>query len=547
MFAPPLYIVRKFPLSFIISNDFNIQLDEDEEKRFQVKQQDNMLFRQIRLMTYETDKYNRFVVFVNCVGGQNKKPAMKRLIQHGFKIGKQEFVLSERSASMVRQGILSFVDKRLAKELDKRITMGIEIDKTVLQKLYAYRGLMYSSCHCIEGWLPNIVIVPDCFLTIKNQHINYVYDKKIQFKDKNTGKDREWEQKDIAETTKDIEINAFDGCGIAHPKIMEEIRRRIGSDEPITSFIARAPYLKGMIHQFDYESFFAERGVRFITDIWGVQHDVSPGSEPKMFCLESMYKGLKYFKKTGTIADWEEYWYQFKKYNHCIGVAKWNFSAELEPMYTRGNYQILQDLDLPFEKFKSLTDYTIDWFERITDGDPVYTYCFLGMQADRHKALNDYCAAILKNPEMMNEDGVRNYIVNLLSKYRDDMKCGKVWLHGSFCFLVPDLIMLAEHIGGLPLQGALQADEFYRFNREGTLLGEHLIERNPHICKSEHVILKGVTNEVLEKYCGHLVNTCMVNCRSIVPQRLNGADQEWSGAVATQHLERCEPFVRGVA
>lgn len=350
MFAPPLYIVRKFPLSFIISNDFNIQLDEDEEKRFQVKQQDNMLFRQIRLMTYETDKYNRFVVFVNCVGGQNKKPAMKRLIQHGFKIGKQEFVLSERSASMVRQGILSFVDKRLAKELDKRITMGIEIDKTVLQKLYAYRGLMYSSCHCIEGLLPNIVIVPDCFLTIKNQHINYVYDKKIQFKDKNTGKDREWEQKDIAETTKDIEINAFDGCGIAHPKIMEEIRRRIGSDEPITSFIARAPYLKGMIHQFDYESFFAERGVRFITDIWGVQHDVSPGSEPKMFCLESMYKGLKYFKKTGTIADWEEYWYQFKKYNHCIGVAKWNFSAELEPMYTRGNYQILQDLDLPDRK-----------------------------------------------------------------------------------------------------------------------------------------------------------------------------------------------------
>ena len=241
MFAPPLYIVRKFPLSFIIDNDFNIQLDEEEEKRFQVKQQDNMLFRQIRLMTYETDKYNRFVVFVNCVGGQNKKPAMKRLIQHGFKIGKQEFVVSERSASMVRQGILSFVDKRLAKELDKRITMGITFDKVVISKYSGYRGLCFSSCHCIEGWVPNIVIVPDCFLTIKDQNIKYVYDKKIPFKDKNTGQDREWVQKDIAETTRDIKINAFDGCGIAHPKIMEEIRRRIGSDTPITSAIIRAP------------------------------------------------------------------------------------------------------------------------------------------------------------------------------------------------------------------------------------------------------------------------------------------------------------------
>lgn len=525
MFAPPLYVVRKFPLSFIISNNFNIQLDPDEEKRFQVKQGDNMLFRQVRLITYETDKFNRFVVFVNCVGGQNKKKEMTRLIHHGFKIGKQEFVVSERSASMVRQGILSFVDRRIARELDKRITMGITFDKTILQKYTAYRGLFFSSCHCIEGWVPNIVIVPDCYLTIKDQHINYVYDKTVKFKDKNTGKDREWTQKDISDKMTDIEINAFDGCGIAHPAIMEEIRRRIGSDTPITSFIGRAPFLKGMIHQFDYETFFAERGVRFITDIWGVQHDVSPGAEPLMICLESMYKGYKYFKKTGTIADWEEYWYQFRKYNHCFGVAKWNFDAETEPLMTRGNYQILQDLDLTYDEFRTLADDSINWFEKITDGNPVYTYCFLGMKADKHKALNDYCAAILKNPEMMNEDGVRSYIVNLLGKYRDEMKCGKLWLKGSFCFLVPDLIMLAEHIGGLPLVGALQTDEFYRFNSDGQLFGEHLIERNPHICKSEHVILKGVTNELLDKYCSHLVNTCMINVRSITPQRLNGADQ----------------------
>ena len=147
MFAPPLYIVRKFPLSYLIAHEFNIQVAPEEERRFQVKQQDNMLFRQIRLMTYETDKYNRFVVFVNCVGGQNKKLAMKRLVQHGFKIGKQEFVLSERSASMVRQGILSFVDKRLSKELDKRITMGITFDKVTIAKYMGYRGLCFSSCH----------------------------------------------------------------------------------------------------------------------------------------------------------------------------------------------------------------------------------------------------------------------------------------------------------------------------------------------------------------------------------------------------------------
>ena len=111
MFAPPLYIVRKLNLTYIINHDYNIQISQEED---------------------ESNEYNRFVVFVDCVGGQNKKAAMKRLIQHGFKIGKQEFVLSERSASMVRQGILSFVDRRLAHDLDVRITMGIQIQETVL-------------------------------------------------------------------------------------------------------------------------------------------------------------------------------------------------------------------------------------------------------------------------------------------------------------------------------------------------------------------------------------------------------------------------------
>ena len=322
MFAPPLYIVRKLNLTYIINHDYNIQISQEEEERFYVKQGDNMLFRQIRLLTYESNEYNRFVVFVDCVGGQNKKAAMKRLIQHGFKIGKQEFVLSERSASMVRQGILSFVDRRLAHDLDVRITMGINIDTTIISKYLAYRGLCFSSCHCIENWYPTIVVVPDCFVTIPNQNIKYVYDRKIQFKDRKTGADREWVQKDIAETTRDIEINAFDGCGIAHPKIMQEIQRRLGSETPVTSVVWRMPYFKGVLNQMDYETFFAERGVRFIKDIWGVEHDVSPGAEPKIIACESMYKGYKYFKKTGTIADWEEYWYQFKKNKHCIGNAK---------------------------------------------------------------------------------------------------------------------------------------------------------------------------------------------------------------------------------
>ena len=523
MFSPPLYVVRKFNLNYIISHDYNIQISSEEEKRYYIKQQDNMLFRQVRMITYDNSEFNKYVIFVDCTGGQNKKAEMKRLIEKGFKIGNQKFVIGERSASMVRTAILSFNEAHVSRELDTRITMGISFDKTVISKYTAYRGLMLSSCHCIDNWIPKIVVVKDYFVTVPQQKIKYVYDKKVSFE--KDGKQREWVQKDIAQTTKDITINAFDGCGICHPSIMREIEARIGTEDHINSCIIRAPYIKGVIHDMDYEKFFSERGVKKITDYWGVEHDVSPGSEPMIILTEGQYKGIKYFKHDGTVNDWNDYWVQFKKYRHCIGIAKWNFTLESEPLMTRINYQILQDLNLPFEKFTRLADKSIEWYEKIVRGDPVYTYCFLGMLSDRHDPLNNYAEAVLRNPEMLQEQGVNNYITGLLDKYRNQFKCGKLWTDATFKFLAPDLIMLMEHIGGLEPVGCLNADEFYCFDRRGVMNGERLIERNPHICKSEHTILSATNNSLIEKYCSHLVNVAMINCKSITPQRLNGADQ----------------------
>lgn len=523
MFSPPLYIVRKIPFKEIVDADYHIQGDCE---RYFIKQSDSPMLRQIRKITFDDEKFNKYIIFVDCKGAKNKTAELKKIVQHGFKVNGQKFEISERSASMQRNAIMSFVDSRIIKELNKRVRMDMDIDKTVLSKLYAYMGLYLSSCHCIEDWVPKTIVVPDYYRVIPKQRIKYLYDNTTEFIDKDTGEKRTWTQKDITEKTTDIEINVFDGAGIHHPAISRLVEEKIGSDTPMTSFIVRMPYIKGLSIEVDYETFFAEHGVTEITDIWGVTHPVTPGSEPMMILTESQYKGKKYFKEDGTYADWERYWDKFRKYKHCFGVAKWNFSLDEEPVYTRGNYQILQDLELPYEKFALLATDSIRWIEKIINGDPLYTYCFLGMMADSHKPLNNYAKAILRNPMMMKEPGVRTYLISLIEKYKDDMKCGKLWLKGSFKFLIPDVIMMLEHIGGLEVKGCLKADEFYSFNKEGILLGEKLIERNPHICKSEHTILKGIDNELTQRYCSHLVNTCMVNGYSLTPQRLNGADYD---------------------
>lgn len=526
MFSPPLYAVLKFPLNYIVSHNYNFKLSESEATQYKVLQGDNMMFRQIRMISDNYDKFQKFVVFVDATGGQNKKDAIRHLVKSGFKLNGRTFIFSERSASMVRQGMFSFVEKHIEPELRRRIDMELDFSKTptVLSKYYAYRGLMLSSCHCLENWFPKFVVVDDFYRIVKDQNIKYVYDDIIEFTDK-AGNARQWKQKAVGSKKQDVEVNCFDGAGICHPKIMREFEQRIGTKEKMNSLILRAPYIKGCIHEIDYPTFYAERGITKITDIWGQEHSVTQDSEPLIIITLSMYKGFKYFKKDGTSKDWDRYWDLFKKFHHCLGVAKWNFTLEQEPLETRCNYQLLQDLrELPFDEFKHLADPSVKWYENIVGGDIYSTYNFLGLKADNCMPLNHYVASIARNPAMLKEPCVKDYLHSLLEKYKDEMKCGRLWMDATFKFFCPDLIALMEHIAALPVVGCLNAGEFYSFDRRGEILGHRLIERNPHIYCSEHNPCIGISNALTKKYLSHLQNVLCISSYDISCQRLNGAD-----------------------
>lgn len=515
--------MRSFKLRDVIDREYDIRLTKEEERQFYIKESDTALFRMVRRISGDERKYNPYIVFVDCGGVSDYTEAMRHLVFEGISINGHRFVFGERSASMTRRGIVSFIDEDLAGEVERRIRMDIHMDKTVLSKWYAYRGLFFSSCHNLEGFAPKVIVVPDCMTTIPAQRIKYVVDNKLTFTN-DKGEDVEYYQKNVAEGTRDIEINAFDGCGIIHPSLATKITEMIGESYPITSMIVRAPYIKGCIHSVDYESFYNERGVDFVKDIWGRWHDVH--EEPMMIIGESMYKGLKYFKRYGDSRDWDLYWDKFDEYDHCWGVAKYNFSFEQEPVYTRGNYQILQDLNMEYDEFRHLADYTMRWLNDVIDSDdPFYAECLLGLTGDvTGSPVAAYAKAIAANPLMAREKTVRDYIIRTVSKYIDDAKCGKLYLKGSFKLLAPDLVAFMECAGGLPVVGCLEADEFYAAGKDAPQVGERLVERNPHLSASEHVVLRGIDKDIPQRWFRHLANVCMINIKSITPQRLNGAD-----------------------
>ena len=114
----------------------------------------------------------------------------------------------------------------------------------------------------------------------------------------------------------------------------------------------------------DYVSFYEERGVTEITDIWGIKHSVPRDAEPMFIDCVSMYKGYKYFKQDGTVNDWNRYKELALKYDHALGIAKWNYQADIEVLVSLENYQLIQDLqNVKFDEFKHIADKSAAWYE----------------------------------------------------------------------------------------------------------------------------------------------------------------------------------------
>lgn len=526
MKSPQLYAVLNLQINEILLNDGYIFLDDEQIEQHKKLQQDNMLFRQIRLITGEDKKFNRYIVFVECnkvkqAGSTEKLDKLKDIIHNGLIINQTKYVICESSSSMTRTGILSFIDIKIRDKINEVIKMGNFVDTTVINKYRAYRGLMLSSCFMLEDYLPKIIVVDEYENIINNVNIRCLVDEWTEFTNEKNELIK-YKKKVIKDRTVDIKENCFDGCGIMHPAVAETISYKLGFGASFNSCIIRLPYIKGCIHKIDYTSFFIENNIEYIKDLWGVEHSVY---EPMIIIDKSMYKGYKYFSQYNDERDWEYYWDMFKKYNHVMGIAKYNFSEADEKYYTRGNYQILQDLDIDYSEFKHLADVTMDYFENITDGDLAYMLAFLGMVDGTNAAVSNYTKAVQKDYRMLGEEGVRNNIKNLIKGYVDDAKAGKIWLKGCFKFAAPDLIAFMEHVGGMKVKGCLGKQQIWTKGRIGYEDNcQYLITRNPHITSSEHDIVTKVSNDVINKYIAHLENVCMIDMYSPHMNRLNGCD-----------------------
>lgn len=536
MKSPKLYTIRKLTLQNFINFskeeikdtngkvkkksvhklNNNITLTDREEKEYKIKQQHNHLFRIIENNKTITKDYIPDVVFVDCKNNKNYPKELDGILRKGIIVNGVAFKYWGKSASMSRNGILGFVSVNVYDIVESHAMMDIKFDKTVLSKFEAYKCLLLSSCFCIEEPLPYMIVVDDFEDTVKDVNIKYVDEKEIEYIDKKTNETKIFKEKIIKEGIKDVDICFNDGSGFISLEYANKIKECLQLDYVPSAEMLRIPYTKGLGLTVDFKGYYKEHNIEYLTDLWGKKHKVE---DIDVVLTKSQYKGYKYFKKKGDYSDWEGYLALLKKYNYCMGIAKVNYSLKDEPKMTRCNYQTLQTLDITAEELIEVSSYTRKWIERILNGDLLYVYKYLGI-SENTEPINDYMKAIILNPQMINDIKVKSYLYGLLRKTIDEVKIGKIHIKGAFKFLIPDVIMMLEYIGGLKVKGCLKSGEMFAVNHSG----EYVLNRNPHLSRSEHVILNAVNNKSTNRWCGHLEGCCMINSKDVTAPRLNGAD-----------------------
>lgn len=520
-----LYTIKKIEMTRFINfnkeektNSFNrdIVLTPKEQHKFSINQHFNHLFRIIKKIRGTNDRNIKDVLFIDCHKHKLYEHILDSILRYGVSVDGVQYKYWGKSASMSRNGILGLVSEEVYDTVEQYAMMDIVFEKTVLSKFEAYKCLLLSSCTCIEGELPYMIVVDDYDVTIPNVNIKYVDEVSTEYVDKETGEVKTFVEKVIKEGVKDIPICMNDGAGLSSKELAQKYQKYMKLDYTPSAFMIRLPYVKGLQVVVDFKNYYKEKGITHITDIWGVKHKVE---DIDMILTKSQYKGYKYFQINKDYSDWERYLGLLKKYDFCMGIAKVNYSTKKEPKMTRGNYQTLQTLDISADDLIETSAYTRRWIERILSGDLLYVYKYLGISEDTIPS-NDYMKAILLNPQMVHDKKIKKYLFSLLQKTIDEMKIGKIHIKGAFKFLIPDVIMMLEYIGGLEAKGCLKAGQMYSKDH----IGEYLLNRNPHLSRSEHVILEAVNNEQTEKWLSHLEGVCMINGYDVTAPRLNGAD-----------------------
>ena len=540
------YTLVKIPIKELINQDYNVVIDRDTEikNEYLITQGTSLLFDQIERLRGRFTSHINEVILVVAKKNPKQEEYLRHILDEGFTYNGIHYSRFGKSASQGKDGITAFVCDEIFDELYMITQMDIEVEECVISKYEAQRCLPFSSCTLIHNYMPNIVIVGEYEKVLENQLIKYVVERKREFVDKETGKSKTYNAREIEEGYKDLNLSPFDGCGCHEHEFTENVSAQLGLDYEAAGVQVRLPFIKGYSVYVPFRKILREWGFEYITDIYGNQHYIDD-----IDCIWniSMFKGHKMFKEKYGSNAWVEYMNTVDKYRYKLGISKYSHHIKNLNKYTRMNFQYLQCLDLWNQKYidcfenKSMLDYdildanndgkiielakyTTNLFEKIIKGDKFYTYKFMGINnTEDYEPESKYLEAALVNDVMLKDPAVKQFIYRKLKKSIDEAKVGKIYCSGFYHTGVGDMIGYLQYAAGLVPIGCLKERELYSGNFDS---GDIVSFRSPLVDPSEVNKVKIAHNESTSKWFSHFKNQdiVMFNMYDISAPQQGGAD-----------------------
>ena len=428
-------------------------------------------------------------------------------IELSFADGSFRFVAFERSASMSRKNMLSFVRADLYEPLWERMTLGMKLGKCQLAKLYAYNGLMFTSGRVIEHGFhmdaDHVIVVDNPRSIVPDVSTVTVEDD---------GSDAPMRRYTRVEKTADIEVLEFDGEGLVSAELGYRLDPFGYEKHEHHSFQIRMPYIKGVVHEADFHALFAELGVTEIVDIEGVRH---PVSHVDMILTKSMCKGWGWMKENGL--TWREYLNRCREHGHRLFVS--GMDKRSRDGLTELNFQLLNTAAITAEEYRP-HDLPLGW-----DSSPESTErtwltketetAYYNAIANREWQLDYFCAdrdnpeldivdqrriraeMLYKNPAFLSEHVFQKELADKAKQIRENYGIGKLMVSGDIRYLSDDLMRLlaiiarttSEQAYRVLMRECLSGAEIYAPQPAYSVPEQLTILRNPHISRNEEALV----------------------------------------------------------
>lgn len=433
------------------------------------------------------------------------KSHYKTIIKKGMFINGYKYVRLLCSAGMARNNTVAFIREDYEKELKTYLKNGMKEDIKITENKYnAYFALASTATHTLST--PKVFLINDCE-TEMTKRIDWA--QETQTIDPLKNKQR------IVTLDKKLGFNFFDGGGLIDISKARQWAEELELDYVPSVFIIRSIFIKGCLFTVDFKKFAREVAKKNIfKDLYGNEQNI-------LECDIILTKSQ--FKLWNAYDSMEQYQELCDKNKNYWGISRVSPKTDDDYMFT--NYQFLQVLDLDDEDVKELCKPTIDWLHKVAGLDRNYALLYLlGNVCDKDDITpeeiykltgNDMVKALMINPALINDEYVRETIIQSINKKIKEAYIGKLMIRGCFNTMIPDPYALMEWAcaeGDVSkVHGLLKESEHYShyWNERGAKIAVAM--RSPLTWRSEVNELHFIKNEETEEWYKYLGSGTIYN------------------------------------